>query len=274
VSESEIGELVASADNQEGMRMLLESWQLRGISLNAFRRIDAKGLTVVFPNPVKLISALMEVYEDCQPELDAFGYDQPERVAGTWAKDFLAAESDLAKRNQLALDLVREARGLISALLMTRLFIPLSAENTDRQILDVPTISTIRSILLERIKERSGSLLEHPRLYLVFWSWMQIEESSARSWMRTQLSDGARRFAVLRAFIGEAPSHSGYLTKRVKMIRLDSLQRIADIEEWESWIDEVRPLARKPEEIEALNIFDRTIDRRRRGVADDYWEYD
>lgn len=272
VSESDLRAFMNESHNASAMLLFLKKREISGTLKNALVRIEAENYKKKIIDPRELISALLEIFEATREEEHESLFDQPERAVGIWSREFLLKETDQSKRDQLATDFVQRSDTLFSSLRMVSYFIPMDLEDKNRKIVSDSVVQLIRSILSERIASRSESILDHPRMSFIFWAWIRLEELKAKEWMISKIKDPRQFISVLPVFISTVSSSSGYRTKRFKVIRADSLERITTLDDWKAYAAAARAFAVKASEKEALAIFDRAILRREKGLADDNWD--
>jgi len=275
VSESDIHEFVSAVSDYQAMSAQLTKWSQAVLLEPALARLEAEEGLAKMSDPVPFVCALLDSLENagCKP-VGFINWDVA-NYAACWARDILKQTKTPAARDTLAKRFIDESKALFPVVYMCRVILPPKSEDNDKEDekLVTPDMAvTIRGTVGTRLKKWAdqGSLLKHPRISMLYWSWMYFAKTAALDWARRQIKSPQSALALLSAFVGESTSNpiGSYYVGKHKNIDLKSLEEIAPLPAWDRAFDKIKKAKLSPDESANVAVYEKAKKRRERGLPD------
>lgn len=122
-------------------------------------------------------------------------------------------------------------------------------------------------------ENNSDELLSHTHLVSFLYRWMRWgDKNKVVDWLKLQVKTVEGCIVLLKGFVGKSSSHAfgDYVAKITTYIRLENIEEfleVAPIQEKLRGVDENQLDSKS---IEALNAFQQAIERREKGIKDDW----
>jgi len=277
LSNSDLQEMLSLTSDASAFSLLILALKEQGIVKNALAQFESYTDEIPLVNGYTYIKALLDVGDKLDHGLIGFtDLSSNIRILRlvVW---FIERIESLQERGNLLCHCFTDSVGLsiVEDILMSD--DKRRQESKEELLLDDNGFIQLKQLFVKKIdnlaENSSEELLDHAHFGSLIYRWEQWGNSEkVLSWVKLQANKPKGSLKLLKAFTRESSSISmnSYIAKISHYIKLENLEFFVSINVIEEEIIKLDKSNLDEKSLEAIKAFDEAIDRRKRGVSDDF----
>jgi predicted KAP-like P-loop ATPase len=277
LSNSDLREMISMTSNTEELSSFILSLKERGILKNALSQFESFTDEIPIENAHSYIKALIDIGDHVDHESVGFTMFSSNTHAMRLVVLFLKRIENLEERGKLLLECFKESEGIsiVEHILQ-------SDENrrkksgTDIILLD-GEFELIKQEFVRKLDYMSENspwaLLTHEHLVSFLYRWKRWgDENKVTEWVKSQVSSTDGCIELLKRFVSKSSSQTmgDYVAKITSHIKLENIEDFIAIEPIAYLITGIDREELGLQEKETLKAFDDALERREKGISDDW----
>jgi predicted KAP-like P-loop ATPase len=277
LTQAELDELLANRANPVKFRLACEALQSRGLIKLALERLEAYKETTLLDQMEPFIEALCNICDGLPEKEHGMFETSPSITVFRLVYFGLKREADPQKRLLALRNAFTRADGLSLALELTNT--ELRERNGANKLesyeflVEEADAVPLKEICLEKARSaaKQGSLKNNAKIKEILYAWSRMGSvQEVKNWVMTHVKDGPGALWLLEILLGE--SHSWGHEHRVSYgIELGAIERFADLAAVTKHVATLKAEGLSKRQAHAVAAFNRAIERRKAGRADDPW---
>lgn len=278
LSNSDLQEMLVLTSDSEKFSAFVLSLEGRGILKNALSQFESFTDEVPLENGGTYIKAILDIGDKIDHKSTGFTFFSSNTHAMRLVVWFLRRIDDLEERGRILLDCFKASNGLS---IVEHI---LQGDENRRKKLDTDLI--LQDAEFELLKEEfvrklddlsvnsPAELLEHKHLVSFLYRWKRWgDKTKVVGWLKLHTESPEGCISLLKGFVGKSSSYAygDHVAKISTYIKLESIENFVEISLIEDGVRNLDKTTLDFEGKEALDAFEKALERRKSGIADDDW---
>ena len=277
LSNSDLQKMLLLTSDAEGLSAFILSLKGREISKNALCQFEAYSDEVPLENGDTYIKALLDVGDKVDHERIGFTFSSSHLHLLRLVISFIKRYEDIQERGNLLMRCFNSSSGLS---IIDRI---LCADQSKRDksegniLLNDEDFESLKREFVHRLvcmaEENPEMLMTHSHLVPLLFRWkLWGNEEKVTEWLKSQAENVDGCINLLTSFVRKSSSQEAgsYTVKIAKYIELDSIENFLEIDPIKEKINDIDESGLDFEAKEVLQIFREALDRREKGISDDW----
>lgn len=277
LSNSDLKEMLSLSANSDNFSSFILSLKERGILKNALAQFESFTDEVPLENGSAYIKGILDIGDQVDHESIGFTMFSSNTHAVRLVVWFLRRIDDLEGRGKLLLKCFKESKGIS---IVEQI---LQGEENRREKLDADQIlrdeefGLLKVEFVKKLDEMSANspheLLSDEHLVSFLYRWKRWgDEDKVIEWLKSQTQNAEGCLALLKRFASKSSSQfmGSYVVKITTYIKLESIENFLEIAPIREKVRELDEDKLDSQAKEALKAFHDAIDKREKGIADDW----
>ncbi|MBC3809987.1 KAP family P-loop NTPase fold protein [Undibacterium aquatile] len=277
LSNSDLQEMLSLTSDAEEFCSFILSLKERGILKNALSQFEAFTEIIPLENGNAYIKGLLDIGDQIDHKSIGFTMFSSNTHAVRLTVWFLRRIDDMEERGKLLLECFKASRGIS---IVEQI---LQADENRREKLDVDQVlldrefDQLKAEFVKKLDQMAvGSpdeLLTHEHLVSFLYRWKRWgDEKKVINWLKCQAESAEGCIELLKRFAGKSSSHSSgdYVAKITTYIKLESIENFLEVGSILEKVCSLDDTILDPEGQEALKAFRAALEKREKGISDDW----
>lgn len=277
LSNSDLMEMLDLTSDSERFSGFILSLRDRGILKNALSQFESFTDEVPLDNGSAYIKGILDVGDKIDHESTGFTFFSSNTHAVRLVTWFLRRIDDLEERGKLLLDCFKASCGLSIVEYILQADENRREKSEPNQFLRDVEFEQLKAEFVKKLDDISVNspkeLLAHEHLVSFLYRWKRWgDESKVIGWIELQTRSAEGCVNLLKRFVSKSSSQTvgDYEVKITRYIKLENIEDFLEIIPIQEKVSEIDQTNLDPEAQEALKAFHDALEKRARGIIDDW----
>lgn len=277
LSNSDLQEMLSLTADSDRFSSFILSLKERGILKNALSQFESFTDEIPLENGQAYIKGILDIGDCVDHESTGFTMFSSNTHAVRLVVWFLRRIDDIEERGKLLLECFKASNG-ISIVEHILVGDESRREKSDAdQILQDGEFEQLKAEFVRKLDEMSenspSDLLSHEHLVSFLYRWKRWgDENKVIDWLKLQTQTAEGCITLLKKFVGKSSSQAmgDYVVKITTYIKLENIENFLEIAPIQEKIRNLDETKLDSEAQEALKAFQDALQKREKGIADDW----
>lgn len=277
LSNSDLQEMLSLTADSARFSSFIISLKDRQILKNALSQFESFTDEVPLENGRAYIKGILDIGDQVDHESTGFTMFSSNTHAVRLVVWFLRRIDDLEERGKLLLECFKASNGISIVEHILQGDENRREKSEADQILRDEEFELLKIEFVRKLDEmsenNSDELLTNEHLVSFLYRWKRWgDESKVTDWLKLQVQTVEGCIALLKGFAGKSSSQGvgDYVAKITTHIKLENIEHFLEIELFQEQLSGIDDAEIDSETREALEAFQRAIERREKGITDDW----
>lgn len=277
LSNSDLQDMLSLTSDADALSGFILSLKERGIVKNALAQFESYTDEVPLENGYPYVKALLDVGDLIDHESIGFTMFSSNTHATRLVVWFLRRIDNKQERGELLLRCFRESKGISIVEHMLQADENRREKSEDDPMLDDEKFDELKKEFVKKLDDMADNtpieLMNHEHLVSFLYRWKRWgDDEKVTSWLKQQIKTPEGSLKLLKAFVSKSSSHGmgDYVAKVTNYIKLENIENFISIDEIQEAIRKLNGVSLDKNDQEAMDTFHEAIDRRERGVSDEW----
>lgn len=277
LSNSDLQEMLGLTDDADRFSSFIRSLKERGILKNALSQFESFTNLIPLPNGHSYIKGILDIGDQVDHESVGFTIFSSNTHAVRLVVWFLRRIDDLEDRGKLLLESFKESSGISIVEHILQGDENRREKSDANQILRDEEFELLKEEFVNKLghmsENNSVELLSNEHLVSFLYRWKRWgDESKVIDWLKLQVQTVEGCISLLKGFVGKSSSQAmgDYVVKITVSIKLENIENFLEIAPIQERLREVDESKFDSDAREALNAFQEAIEKREKGITDDW----
>lgn len=277
LSNSDLREMLSLTSESEKLSSFILSLKERGILMNALSQFESFTDDVPIENGKSYIKGLLDIGDKVDHESVGFTMFSSNTHVVRLVVWFLRRIDNIEERSKLLLECFKESDGIS---IVEHI---LQADENRREKADSDIVlsdnefTALKQEFVRKLDQMAdhapNNLMNHEHLVSFLYRWKRWgDEKKVISWVQAQTKNTEGCIKLLKAFVTKSSSQTmgDYVAKITNHIKLENIENFIEVEPIIQKISSVNIEELEIKEREAVEAFNKAIERRENGITDEW----